>query len=118
MPEDYLLADRGWTVFGSYVGGWGIVVVKGLSGYDGMCRPLGFNEFVFVNGVFAGTISPMPMDSRTDGVGDVIALNQDHLITQFQRYKPTDPLCCPSAQTSVTYTVTQTPQGPVLTPQS
>src|SRR4051794_7547727 len=46
---DQALADAGWTIFGSYRAGWNTVIVLGLSGYDGMCRPLGYNEFVFVN---------------------------------------------------------------------
>src|SRR5262245_27215326 len=102
-------ADRqvqaaGWTLFGSYLGGWGIVSVKGLSGYDGMCRPMGYQEFVFVDGVFAGTISPDVMSSRFDGAGRVTGLfGPDQLIAEFARYKPSDPLCCPSSSTSMTY---------------
>src|SRR5206468_1938361 len=49
---DQAIADAGWTLFGGYQGGWNSYVVRGLSGYDGMCRPLRFNEFVFVDGQF------------------------------------------------------------------
>jgi hypothetical protein len=116
---DQALADAGWTLFGGYQGGWNTLVVRGLSGYDGMCRPLGYNEFVFVDGDFAGTISPELMDSRTDGVGDVrFFAAKDSLAAQFQRYAPTDPLCCPSATMSVTYKIVRTANGPVLVPQS
>src|SRR5689334_13774205 len=61
---DQALVANGWTLFSSYLGGWSTVVVRALSGYDGMCRPLGYNEFVFVDGQFAGTLSPDLMDSR------------------------------------------------------
>lgn len=33
-----------------------------------MCRPRQSQDFLFVRGMFAGTLSPQPMDSRTDGV--------------------------------------------------
>jgi len=84
-----------------------------------MCRPLGFNEFVFVDGNFAGTISPDLMDSRADGVGDVRAFAvKDSIAAEFQRYAPTDPLCCPSSTQTVFYGVTRSPAGPVLVAQS
>jgi hypothetical protein len=84
-----------------------------------MCRPLGYNEFVFVDGQFAGTISPDLMDSRTDGVGDVrFFAVKDMLAAEFQRYSATDPLCCPSGSATVFYQVTRTPAGPVLVPQN
>lgn len=115
LPEDADVVAAGWHLFGSYEGGWGITLVKGLSGYDGMCRPLGFNEFVFVGGTFAGTIAPTPMDSRTDGVVSQVGLRGPaELSASFARYKATDPLCCPSDSTFVTYTVNRTPTGPVL----
>ena len=38
-----------------------------MSNADGMCRPLGYQFFLFVGDDFAGTLSPAPMDSRTDG---------------------------------------------------
>jgi LppP/LprE lipoprotein len=115
---DAAVAEAGWTVYGSYTGGWGVLVVRGLSGLDGMCRPLGYQEFVFVDGVLAGTLSPMPMDSRTDGAGDLAALqNADELTATFQRYAPTDPACCPSSQRSVTYTIDRSGPAPVLVPR-
>jgi hypothetical protein len=116
---DQAIADAGWTLFGGYQGGWNSYVVRGLSGYDGMCRPLRFNEFVFVDGQFAGAISPTLMDSRIDGVGDVrFFATKDALVAEFQRYAPTDPLCCPSSRASVFYQINRTAAGPVLVPQS
>jgi hypothetical protein len=116
---DQAVSDAGWTLFGGYNGGWNTFVVRGLSGYDGMCRPLGFNEFVFVDGQFAGTISPDLMNSRTDGVGDLqyFAI-KDSMSAVFQRYAPTDPLCCPSGNATVLYQVERTDAGPVLVPKT
>ena len=116
---DQAVADAGWTLFGGYEGGWNTYVVRALSGYDGMCRPLGYNAFVFVDGQFAGTISPDLMNSRTDGAGDVRALAaKDSLFAEFRRYSATDPLCCPSGSATVFYQVSRTAAGPVLVPQS
>jgi hypothetical protein len=117
--SDQALTDAGWTLFAGYNAGWNTRVVRALSGYDGMCRPLGFNVFVFVDGKFAGAISPNLMDSRTDGVGDVrFFAAKDNIIGEFQRYAPTDPLCCPSGSATVFYMVNRTPAGPVLVPQT
>jgi hypothetical protein len=116
---DQALSDAGWTIFSSYNAGWDTFIVRGLSGYDGMCRPLGFNVFVFVDGQFAGTISPDLMNSRTDGAGDVrFFAAKDSISADFQRYSATDPLCCPSGSASVFYKVNRTRGGPVLVPQS
>jgi hypothetical protein len=65
-PEDRSVIARGWRLFHDYQAGWGLKVIWALSGYDGMCRPWGYQVFVFVRGVFAGTLSPRPMDARTD----------------------------------------------------
>src|SRR5262249_13967265 len=65
--EDKQVARRGWDLVDVSQGGSGVVVVRATAGYDGMCRPLQYQDFAFVNGVFAGTLSPHPMDSRTDG---------------------------------------------------
>jgi hypothetical protein len=116
---DQALSDAGWTLFAGYNAGWDTYVVRALSGYDGMCRPLGYNVFVFVDGQFAGTISPDNMDSRTDGSGDVrFFAAKDSMSAEFQRYAPTDPLCCPSGQSGVFYQVKRMPAGAVLVPQS
>ncbi len=117
--EDMAVAAAGWTVYGSYTGGWGVLVVRGLSGWDGMCRPMGYQEFVFVDGAFAGTLAPAPMDSRTDGAGDLSGLQgPDLLSAAFQRYTSTDPACCPSSTKAVQYHVDRSGAAPVIVPQA
>jgi hypothetical protein len=86
---------------------------------DGMCRPNGFQAFVFVNGVFAGTLSPLPMNARTDG--SIASLNVSifsatQLSADFARYSDQDPLCCPHGSTNVLYHVTAKP--PLVVPES
>jgi len=115
--EDKALTAAGWHLFLPYQRGWGVTLISGLSAYDGMCRPLGYQSFVFVNGDLAGTIAPEPMNSRTDGaVSDVKLWFKNQLSAEFVRYTPDDPLCCPSSTTSVNYTIETTANGPVLNP--
>jgi hypothetical protein len=115
--EDDALAAAGWRLFLPYQRGWGVTVIAALAGYDGMCRPFPFQWFVFVDGVFAGTVAPEPMFARSDGSADDVNLwFADQLTAQYRRYKPDDPLCCPSESTSVEFTIETTPDGPVLNP--
>ncbi|HXU87333.1 MAG TPA: META domain-containing protein [Methylomirabilota bacterium] len=76
-----------------------------------------YQDFVFVRGVFAGTLSPEPMDSRTDGaVGRVTLQGGNRLTAEYERYSATDPLCCPSGTTWVVFDVAS--DVPVLRPVS
>jgi hypothetical protein len=118
IMEDRIVTQAGWTVFGTYEGGWGIKLVWGLSAYDGMCRPLGYQQFVFVDGIFAGTLSPHPMDSRTDGSLATASIGAGSLRGEFNRYTEADPFCCPSSRTVVEYRIDRTEAGPVVLPVS
>jgi hypothetical protein len=115
--EDDALVAAGWRLFLPYERGWGVTLISGLAGYDGMCRPLGYQSFVFVDGVLAGTISPRPMDSRTTGAAtDVNLRYADQVSAEYLRYAPDDPLCCASSTDSVEFRIAETPEGPVLNP--
>jgi LppP/LprE lipoprotein/META domain-containing protein len=104
LEADRQLTGLGWDLIGAYQGGWGILVIQGAAGYDGMCRPRAYQEFVFVRGVFAGTLSPLPMDSRSDGaLNRVILQDGRRLIADYARYTPNDALCCPSRTASVVF---------------
>jgi len=71
-----------------------------------MCRPLTYQEFVFVRGVFAGTLSPGTMDSRADGSLNRVTLQGDRrLVAEYARYTRADALCCPSRTTSVVFEI-------------
>ena len=118
------VAQQGWTVDGPSRTALDLEVVLGASGEDGMCRPMGFNQFVFVDGRYAGTLSPVLMYSRMDGaVGEIelLGTGADHLEPRiratFRRYAATDPLCCPSRPDSVVeYAIPTVDDGPVVVP--
>ncbi len=107
----------GWTFYNGCQAGWGLRVIWALSGYDPMCRPLGYQVFVFADGAFAGTVAPAPMDSRTDGSLQNVQLVGGAVAATFARYAPSDPACCPSRpEVYVGYTVERGPTGPRLDP--
>lgn len=117
IDEDKRVRDRGWDLVGAYQGGWQVVVIRGTASYDGMCRPRQYQAFVFVRGAFAGTLSPQPMDSRSDGaLGQVFLQNDRQLIAEYERYGRSDPLCCPSRTTRVVFDIGNA--GPVVRPVS
>ena len=43
---------------------------------------------------------------------------KDSIIADFQRYTPSDPLCCPSGHASVFYKVNRTPAARCWSPSS
>ncbi len=115
LEEDKLIEAAGWTPFGSYQGGWGIRIVRGLAGYDGMCRPMEYQSFVFVDGQLAGTLSPTPMGSRVDGaLTGLDFFGPDRVVGVYVRYTDQDALCCPSARSTATYKVDRSGPAPLL----
>jgi hypothetical protein len=111
-PEDRALRARGWSLVGPYQRFGATVVMFATAGADGMCRPNGFQAFVFVNGVFAGTLSPVPMNARTDGSIaslNVSIFNASEISADFARYSDQDPLCCPHGTTNVLYQIKAKP---------
>jgi hypothetical protein len=109
------VAARGWKVFQSQSDFHGVVVVSAQQDYDGMCRPIGYQDFVFVNGVFAGTLSPKSMDARSDGASVTISFPGDgKLSAEFVRYAVRDPLCCPSRISEATYEIQMVAGKPVV----
>jgi LppP/LprE lipoprotein len=127
-PEQSALADKGWRLndFWPPVSSRGRVLIAALAEYDGMCRPFDYNVFVFSDGQYAGTLSPVNMNSRFDGSLFVRLSRQvaeigpsGTIAAQFIRYADTDPLCCPSRGISrVMYTVQSSASGPVVVPMT
>lgn len=112
---DRALVKAGWTLFGAAQKQSGVSVITAMSDVDGMCRPLGYQSFVFANGKFAGTLSPVPMNSRADGaLGHVRFAAPEQLTADFVRYTDSDPLCCPSRTGALTYRIDRA--GSVVVP--
>lgn len=110
------LVRRGWMLFGPVRSYQRTRVVTALSGFDGMCRPVGFQAFVYWGGRYAGTLSPESMNSRTDGsLTDIRLPRGTSISVDFVRYKESDPLCCPSRVSTVLYTL-RPDDVPDLTP--
>lgn len=118
LPEDELVEAAGWTLTGSAQVFNGTTLITGMGNADGMCRPLDYQIFVFSEGEFAGTLSPVLMDSRTDGsVFNVELYGDDTVSTHFNRYNPNDALCCASGESRLFYNLDTEGEIPVLVPQ-
>ncbi len=116
-PEDEALVAAGWRLFAAYQAGWGVTVVQAAGAYDGMGRPWSYQAFVFVDGALAGTLSPYPMNARSDGALDRVSLlAADDIRGEFRRYVPSDPLCCPSGSSTVRFHIDRSDQGSVVRP--
>ena len=114
-PEDDVLIAAGWRLSVPYQGAWGVKVIEGIAAQDGMCRPIRYQQFVFVEGAFAGTIAPAPMNSRAGDPGKVSWFSRDAVIVDFARFKAGDSFCCPSGTPiAMPMKVDRTPSGPVL----
>lgn len=105
-PAERALVHAGWILYGAVQSYGPTKVVTALSGFDGMCRPLGYQGFVYWEGRYAGTLSPAAMNSRTDGMlVNIRLVSATHISGEFARYKESDPLCCPTRTSHVTYEV-------------
>mgnify|MGYP003575468149 CR=1 FL=1 len=94
-----------------------IEVIGGMTGATAGCEPLYFNLFVFVGGVFAGTVSPAMMaPSRDSAAGAVRITGPDALTVEFARFMPGDAECCPSSRVRVSYRIDRSGAGPALVP--
>jgi hypothetical protein len=113
------VSAAGWIpfrYFGTPLAQGDVEIVGGMTGADGMCRPTGYNVFVFVGGRHAGTLSPEPMTSRLDGASGEVRLALPQIAVQFARYTEKDPLCCPSSRSTVRFRIDRTKAGAVVVP--
>jgi hypothetical protein len=110
VSEEQIVAAKGWLVTGSEIASWAagphVVIVSAASNLDGMCRDDRYREFVFVNGTFAGTLSPDLMFARADASLNGIEFQDGgRIVAYFRRYTDNDPLCCPSGKSTVTFEI-------------
>ncbi len=119
LAADKLLAKYGWTLVGPAQVYGKTTVVSWAVGFDGMCRPRRFQTLVFVGNRVAGTLSPGPMDSRTDGsLVNVKMTSETTLTAEYVRYRATDALCCPYKTEAVTFVIKPDGANFLLTPET
>ncbi len=100
------VAKMGWKLYGASQRYGTTQVFTALSGFDGMCRPTGYQAFVYWEGRYAGTLSPTAMNSRTDGaLSNLNLTSPTNISAEFVRYNRTDALCCPSKISNVFYSL-------------
>ncbi len=103
---DRAVTRAGWSLFGAAQVFGNVTVVNAMAGTDGMCRPMLHNTFVFVANRFAGTLSPDPMNARTDGaLSQATLANPREIYAEYTRYTSNDALCCPSQTSSVNFSI-------------
>ena len=120
-PVERALMKAGWVHYKAEIGASGVSIFFALTSVDSMgCRPYGYQYFVFVDNVFAGTLSPVPMNARNDGsVNDIIyRKGTGDIVVMFDRYTKEDGLCCPSRTSTVTYKVERGRKQSLLIPTS
>ncbi len=76
-PEDRAITAKGWMLLGPQQRFGQTLLVSANANVDGQCRPLDYQDFVFVRGLFVGTVSPLPMNSRADGEVDGVHLTSE-----------------------------------------
>jgi hypothetical protein len=114
---DRAVTSRGWSLLGPVTTYGTTSLILGSTSVDGMCRPLAYQAFVFVKSRFAGTLSPVPMNSRADGAENMIrVVSASELSVQYSRYAESDPLCCPSRLTLVRFRVERMGDSPLVIP--
>jgi hypothetical protein len=108
--EELAVVNAGWKLVRPVTAANGVTIVTGLLSYDGMCRPMQFQMFVFVQGAFAGTLSPLTMNSREDGMLNEMTIGPGGQSIQvtYRRYGDEDPLCCPSWTSTARFAVDAT----------
>ncbi len=119
LPQDKLLTKMGWTLTGAAHVFGNTTVVTVAEAFDGMCRPLKFDTYVFVGNRVAGTLSPGQMDSRTDGsLVNVQMTDERNLTAEYVRYRDSDALCCPYKTEAVTFVIKPDGANFLLVPES
>lgn len=104
--SDREIVDAGWLLYGP-VQSYGLTkVITAMSDADDMCRPLGHQAFVYSGTAYAGTLSPVSMDSLRNGdLSHIRLLSATSISAEFARYRDKDPISRPTRMSYVTYEV-------------
>lgn len=118
LPQDFLLTRKGWTLVNAAHVFGKTAVITTAEAFDGMCRPLKYETYVFVGNKLAGGLTPGPIDSRADGsVINVNLYSETEFIAEFARYRSSDALCCPYKTERVIYSINPDGRNFLLVPE-
>lgn len=102
-PSEREIVDAGWLLYGPVQSYGPTKVITAMSDADEMCRPLGHQAFVYSGSTYAGTLSPVAMDSLTNGDLSTIRLvSATSISAEFARYREND-ATSPTRISYVTY---------------
>jgi heat shock protein HslJ len=108
VAAERAVVKKGWKLYGPVQRSGTTRVFMAMSSVDGMCRPMGYHAFVYSEGRYAGTLSPVAMNARSDGaVTNIRVVNPTRITATFARYGSSDALCCPSRRSTVEYNIRQ-----------
>jgi hypothetical protein len=113
---DAAVSRAGWTPFlhqDRALTRGDVTIVAALAAVTTSCEPATFQLFVFVDGKYAGALSPAPMMANRDGAAGAVRITgPDSITAEFARYATGDSECCPSSRVRVSYVVEWTPSPP------
>lgn len=94
-----------------------VEILAGMTAADAACQPTHFQIFVFVQGRFAGTLSPQPMTAGRDGfAGAVRIIEADTISSEFARFREGDASCCPTSRMTVRFRIDRAGEQALLVP--
>ena len=116
--DDQQVSAAGSAWWGSSIVGLELRIVTGRFGLTDVPAPV-LPGLRLLRETHTGTMSPGPMDSRTDGAWQQAQIfsGGQSLSATFARYRFEDPLCCPSGSSVVSYTLDRSGVAPVLVAQ-
>ncbi|MPZ20602.1 MAG: hypothetical protein GEV06_22225 [Luteitalea sp.] len=119
-PAHRTLEEEGWTPYSHLdreLTRGDVELLAGMTAADEACQPTHFQMFVFVQGRFAGTLSPQPMTTGRDGsAGAVRIIEADIIRGEFARFQDSDAPCCPTSRMTVQYRIDRTGKHALVIP--
>ncbi len=89
-----------------------IELVTGFAAFGSQCRSASAQVFAFADGKFAGTLSPHPMDQRTDGGLVATQIHEDGRVDAlYARYLDPRSACCPTSHARARFGVVTDERG-------
>ena len=104
--EERALEHLGWHPMGPAIHHGRLALVRASVEGGDLHFMQHYNWFAFSDGRFIGTLAPGPMTSSTDGaIGEPYEVTNTGFKAAYARYTPTDPFCCPSRVSELSFQV-------------